>query len=248
MTYQGLLAETTSMIGDRGDRITAYLARPLGAGPFPGVLVIHHLPGWDEATKEIARRFAAHGYVAICPNLHHREGPDLSPDDAAASVRAKGGVSDDQFLGDAAGGIEHLRSLPYSSAKVGVIGYCSGGRQTFLTACKLPVDAAVDCYGALVAMDPPPGFPLQARPLIHLAGDLRCPLLGLFGAEDKMPSPEETRRISDVLEKESKTFEFHTYEGAGHGFFANDRISYRVEAANDGWRRVWEWFGRHLAA
>jgi carboxymethylenebutenolidase len=206
------------------------------------------MPGWDEATREITRRFAAHGYAAICPNLHYRVGPDASPDDAAAAVRAKGGVTDEQFLGDAAGALRYLRSLPYLNGRVGVIGYCSGGRQSFLAACTLQVDAAVDCYGALVATAPAPGFPLQVRPIVHLAGDLRCPLLGLFGEEDRMPAPAETADIAAALERAGKTFEFHTYPDAGHAFFATDRPSYRVAAANDGWRRIWEWFGRHLAA
>ncbi|MFZ0218313.1 MAG: dienelactone hydrolase family protein, partial [Candidatus Dormiibacterota bacterium] len=78
--YEGILAESVSIQGDGGEWISAYLARPLGNGPFPGVLVIHHMPGWDESTKEITRTFAVHGYAAICPNLHHREGPDASPD------------------------------------------------------------------------------------------------------------------------------------------------------------------------
>src|SRR5205807_339886 len=100
-----------------------------GAGPYPGVVVIHHMPGWDEATKEITRRFAAHGHLAICPNLHDREAQGAGPDDAAAAVRARGGVPDERFLGDAAGAVRHLRSMPSSNGKVGVIGYCSGGRQ-----------------------------------------------------------------------------------------------------------------------
>ena len=119
MRYEGLIAETVAVHGHGGDVISAYLARPLGAGPFGGVLVIHHAPAWDEATKEIARRFAHHGYIAICPNLHHRAGPDLSPDDAAAATRAAGGVPDERFLGDAAGAIALVRHLPYSNQKVG---------------------------------------------------------------------------------------------------------------------------------
>ena len=86
--YEGLLAETVPITGHGNDQIGAYLARPLGPGPYPGVIVIHHAPGWDEATKEIARKFAALGYLAISPNLYHRFGPDLAPDDAAAAARA----------------------------------------------------------------------------------------------------------------------------------------------------------------
>jgi carboxymethylenebutenolidase len=244
--YEGMLAETVGIKGHGGDSIVAYLARPLGAGPYPGVLVVHHMPGWDEASKAITRRFASHGYAAIMPHLHYREAPSATPDDAAAAVRAKGGVPDERFLGDAAGAIEYLRSQPNSTGKVGAIGFCSGGRQVFLAACTLDLDAAVDCYGGLVAEEPPPNFPSKARPVIDRAKDMRCPLLGLFGADDQHPAPDEVGRTDEVLTQLNKTHEFHTYQGAGHGFFATDRPMYRVEAANQGWQKVVEWFGRYL--
>jgi carboxymethylenebutenolidase len=245
--YEGMIAENVRITGHGGDRIMAYLARPLGPGPFPGVLVIHHMPGWDEATKEITRRFATRGYAAICPHLHYREGPDAGPDDAAAAARAKGGVPDERFLSDAAGAIDHLRSQPYANGKVGVIGYCSGGRQSFLAACSLDVDAAVDCYGAFIIEAPPASIPLKVTPVIDRAADLRCPLLGLFGVEDSHPSPSEVKQIEETLEKLGKPFEFHSFEGAGHGFFGTDRPMYRVEAARQGWQLIFDWFGRYLA-
>jgi carboxymethylenebutenolidase len=246
VVYDGMLAETVRIVGHGGDQIDAYIARPLGPGPVPGVVVIHHGPGWDEWSKEVTRKFAAHGYAAVCPHLYHRAGPGLSPDDAAAAARAAGGVPDEQFLGDAAGAIAFLRALVYGNGKVGVIGYCSGGRQSFLAACSLPLDAAVDCYGACVVNAPPPGLSFRMAPCVHLADRLACPLLGLFGEDDKMPAPAETAELGKVLEGHRKTFEFHTYPGAGHGFFAVDRPSYRPEAATDGWSKVFVWFGRYL--
>jgi carboxymethylenebutenolidase len=210
--------------------------------------VIHHMPGYDEGTLEITRRFAAHGYLAICPNLYAREAPGADPDDAAAVARAAGGVPDERLVGDVAGAAAHLRSLPGSNGKVGTIGYCSGGRQSFLAAVSLDIDAAVDCYGAFVVGTPPEGSPLQVGPLTDRVGDLRCPLLGLFGAEDKYPSPEQVGELDRLLTEAGKDFEFHTFEGAGHAFFATDRPSYRPEAAKDGWRRIWDFYGRHLGA
>ena len=245
--YEGMLAETVTVTGHNGDDVSAYLARPLGAGRFAGVIVIHHMPGWDEPTKEITRRFAHHGYAAICPNLHHREGPELSPDDAAAAARAHGGVPDEQFLGDAAGALHALRAAPYASGRVGIIGYCSGGRQAFLAACSLPLEAAVDCYGAFVTGTPPPDMPSSMRPIVDRAVDLRCPLLGLFGADDQHPSPEEVAELDAVLTRLGKPHEFHTYPDAGHGFFGTNRAMYRVEAANQGWERIWDFLGRTLA-
>jgi carboxymethylenebutenolidase len=241
-------AETVRITGHQGDEIEAYLARPPGDGPFPGVVVIHHMPGYDEATKQIARTFAANGYTALMPNLHWREAPGASPDDASAAVRAAGGVPDDRLVGDVDGAARFLRGLPSANGRVGVIGYCSGGRQAFLAACRLPLDGAVDCYGAYVVDPPPAGSASTARPVVELAPGLSCPLLGLFGAEDTHPSPDETARLEKELARLGKTFEFHTFQGAGHGFFAAGRPSYRPQAAAEGWERVWDWFGRHLAA
>jgi carboxymethylenebutenolidase len=240
-------AETITIAGHGGDEIEAYLARSLAGEPRGGVVVIHHMPGYDEGTKEIARRFAARGYNALCPNLYSREAPGASPDDAAAAVRAAGGVPDDRLVGDVDGAAKQLRSLENANGRIGVIGYCSGGRQTFLAACSLPVDAAVDCYGAFVVNEPPAGASLTARPILHLAPGLSAPLLGLFGADDSYPGPEETKRLSDELDRLGKPHEFHTYEDAGHAFFAVNRPSYRPKAATDGWERIFAFFGRHLA-
>jgi carboxymethylenebutenolidase len=241
-----LRAETVTIKGHDDDEIEAYLARPLGDEPRGGVVVIHHMPGYDAATKEMVRRFAAHGYAALCPNLYSREAPGADPDDAAATVRAAGGVPDERLVGDVDGAARYLNSLEGANGKIGVIGHCSGGRQTFLAACSLQIDAAVDCYGAFVVNEPPAGMPPTMKPILGLAPQLSCPLLGLFGAEDKFPTPEETAKLSAELDRLGKEHEFHTYENAGHAFFAVDRPSYRVEAAVDGWGKIFDFFGRYL--
>lgn len=244
---ESLIAETVMIKGHGGDEIEAYRVTPSGQDSFGGVVVIHHIPGYDSGTKEITRKFAAHGYAAVMPNLYYREAPGASPDDAAATARAAGGVPDERLVGDVAGAAEHLRGLTGSNGKVGVIGYCSGGRQAFLSACSdIGLDAAVDCYGGAVVRVPQTA-PASFKPLIGLAGNLSCPLLGLFGADDQFPTPEETAELSARLEEDGKEHEFRTFPGAGHAFFAPDRISYRVEAANEGWAKVWDFFGRHLA-
>jgi carboxymethylenebutenolidase len=243
---EALVAKIVILPGRDGVEINAYQAVPDGDGPFPGVLVIHHLPGWDSGTKEITRRFAAHGYNAICPNLYARQGLDVDPDDAAAATREAGGITDEQFLNDAAVALEALRALPTANGKVGVIGYCSGGRHAFLTAVGLPVDAAVDCYGAFVAGSVPEGFPLKVAPLVDRTPQLNCPLLGLFGNDDQFPSPAQVDELEQALKEASKTYEFYRYEGAGHAFFSVDRPAYRPQAAVDGWQRIFDWYGRYL--
>ncbi len=247
MTDESMRAETVRFEGHGGDAVEAYLARPLEGAPAGGVVVIHHMPGYDAGTKEITRKFASQGYLAICPNLYWREAPGASPDDAAAAVRAAGGVPDDRLVGDVGGAAAYLRSLESSNGKVGTIGYCSGGRQSFLAACSLDIDAAVDCYGAFVVAPPPEGLPLKIGPIVHLAEDLRCPLLGLFGADDQYPSATEVKELEEALRSAGKEFDFRVYDGAGHAFFAVDRPAYRPEAAVEGWQAIWEFFGRHLA-
>ncbi|PWI42733.1 dienelactone hydrolase family protein [Streptomyces sp. ICBB 8177] len=243
-----MTAGTVTITSGDGEEIEAYLAHPVDAPHRGGVVVIHHMPGYDRWSKEVVRRFASDGWAALCPNLYSRQAPGASPDDAAAAVRALGGVSDEQLIADVEGAMRHLKSLPGANGKVGVIGHCSGGRQAFLAACSLPLDAAVDCYGAFVAKEPDAGFPLKVKPVLGLAGNLSAPLLGLFGAEDSFPAPDEVAQLAAELERLGKDHEFHTYEGAGHAFFATDRPSYRPEAAVDGWEKIYGFFGRHLSA
>ncbi|OBH22941.1 carboxymethylenebutenolidase, partial [Mycobacterium sp. E1715] len=172
-------AETITITGHGGDEIEAYLATPLAEGTRGGVVWIHHMPGYDRETKEFVRRLAVSGFHAMAPNLYSREAPGASPDDAAAAARAAGGVPDERLVGDVAGAVEHLRSLPGANGRFGVIGHCSGGRHAYLAACSLPFDAAVDCYGAFIVEDPPEGMPKAMKPILQLAPNLSCPLLGL---------------------------------------------------------------------
>ena len=247
MPYEGQIAETVTLRGHQGDLIDAYLARPLGGGRLPGVVVIHHMPGWDGPTKEIARRFAHHGFATLSPNLQFREGK-ATPEENSASVRAAGGMPDDRTMGDVQGAIDYLRALPYLNGKVGVIGYCSGGRQAYLAACTLRgLDAAINCYGGGVVAKAEELTSRQPVAPIDFTKDLQCPLLGLFGVEDTRPSPDDTAKTEAALKQHNKTYEFHTYDNAGHAFFAVDRPHYRQHAAMDGWQKVLTWFGKHLA-
>lgn len=241
-----LSAQTISFPSADGDQIEGFLAQPSDVNEFPGVVLIHHLPGYDQATKEMALKFASQGYAALVPNLYSREAPGAAPDDAAAIVRAQGGVPDDRLVADVEGAARQLRGLAGANGKVGVIGHCSGGRQAFLSACRLQLDAAVDCYGAFVVGTPPPESGLKAQPVVELSPALSCPLLGLFGADDKFPSPSQVAELEAALRAAGKDYEFHSFEGAGHAFFAVNRPSYRVEAANQGWEFVFDFFGRHL--
>ena len=247
MAYEGMIAESVTIQGHQGEYVSAYTARPLGAGPFPGVVLIHHLPGWDELYREMTRKFAHHGYAAISHNLYHRYG-EGAWDDIAAIARADGGVPDDQMVGDTEGATQWLKAQSYVNGKIGVIGSCSGGRQAFLYACKTSsIAAAVDLWGGRVVQaedDRPEKQPVQP---LDMTPDLSCPLLGLFGNDDRAPSPEQVDQHEAELKRLGKDYEFHRYDDAGHGFFYYDRPMYRIEQAVDGWAKVFAFFQKHLA-
>jgi carboxymethylenebutenolidase len=242
-----LRADTITIQGHDDDEIEAYLAMPTDVAACGSIVVIHHMPGYDEGTKEIARKFAANGYAALMPNLYHREAPGASPDDAAATARSRGGVPDERLVGDVKGAMEHLKALPISNGKVASIGYCSGGRQSFLAGCRLPLDGVIDCYGAFVAVDPPSESPLKVKAVIGEVANLSAPLLGLFGAEDQFPTIEQNEMLAAALTKAGKDFTFRTFDGAGHAFFAVDRPSYRPESAVEGWGEIFSFLARAVA-
>lgn len=248
MAYRGTIAETLRFKGHNGDEGDAYYARPTAPGKYPGVVLIHHMPGWDEWITEAVRKLALHGFATIAPHLYFREGAG-SPDDLAARARDKGGVSDEQVVGDAAGAAAFLRARPEANGKVGVIGFCSGGRHSYLVACKLPgiIDACVDCWGGNVVVDDPKLItPLRPVPPIEMTKELACPVLGLFGNEDQNPKPEHVDRLEAALKNAGKAYEFHRYDGCGHAFFNASRVAYRPEQAADGWAKVMAFFNKHL--
>ena len=244
--YEGMIAETITIKGHGGDVINAYLARPLGPGPHPGMVLAHHMPGWDEWYRETARKFAHHGYATISPDLYHRTGHG-TPDDVAARARSEGGADDEVVVGDLAASMDYLRSLPSSSGKIGAFGTCSGGRHVLLAASRVTgFDAVVDCWGGRVVMSEAELTPKTPVAPIDYTADLSCPVLGLFGEEDGSPSPEQVALHEEALKRHGKEYEFHMYAGAGHGFFYYDRALYCQEQAVDGWQKIFVFLAKHL--
>ncbi len=241
-------AHITIRSGD-GEEIDGYYARPEGEGPFPGVVVVQHIFGVDEWIMEVCRRFAHNGYMAVAPNLYSRIGSLGSGpvEDLAATLRARGGLNDEVVLQDLQGSIDTLRGRSDCTGKVGLIGFCLGGRLSYLAACRLPtLAAAVDCWGGGVAPDPrQPGNPPGVPP-IDFTERMQVPLLGLFGNDDQRPDPAEVDRTEAALKSLGKTYEFHRYDGAGHGFFNWANIAYRQQQATEGWSQVWDFFDRYL--
>ena len=242
----GIVAGVSLMTGGSGDQIHTYIARPDGAGPYPGVVMTHHLPGWDEFYREFARRFAEHGFIAIVPNLYEQFGHG-TPDDVAAAARGAGGISDASVMADAEAALNVVKAMPSSNGKVGVIGTCSGGRHALLVASRVPGFSAVaDLWGANVVVPPERLTPQQPEAVIDMTPDLNVPLIGLFGNDDMNPSPEQVDQHEQALKDNGKTYVFYRYDGAGHGFFYYHTPAYRQQAAMDGWNKVEDFFHQNL--
>jgi carboxymethylenebutenolidase len=245
----GLAAEVITLPGGNDDEIHAWVARPTGEGAdgtLPGVVAVHHMPGWDEFYREFSERLARHGYFVICPNLYERFG-NGTPGDIAARARSQGGVPDDSVVADCEAALTWLKAQPVSSGKAGIIGTCSGGRHALLAASRVAgFDAVADLWGGGVVMAKEDLS--EARPVapIDYTADLAAPLLGLFGNDDRHPTPGQVDQHEEELKRHGKQYEFHRYDGAGHGFFYYHTPMYRPEQAMDGWEKVLSFFGQHL--
>ncbi len=244
--YEGMIAETVMIPKKDGGYVRGYWSRPLGNGPYPGIVLIPHMPGWDEFCREAARRFTQHGYSVICPNLYEEFGHG-TPAEVAKKAMEAGGASDDEVMENTASALSFLHNQANSNGKAGVIGMCSGGRHTFLAACTVEgVDAAVDCWGGGVVTPPEKLTPKRPVAPIDYAENLQCPLLGIFGNEDVSPTKEEVDILEARLKELGKEYEFHRYDGAGHGMWYYHSPMYRQEAAMDGWNKTLAFFDKHL--
>ncbi len=242
----GMVAGVSRITGGGGNEIHAYIARPDGPGPYPGVVLMHHLPGWDEFYREFSRRFADHGFIAICPNLYEQFGHGTA-DDVTARARGEGGVADDSVVADAEAARDWVTSQPTSNGKVGIIGTCSGGRHAVLVASRVQGFGAVaDLWGGRVVMPPEQLSERQPVAPIDYVGGLSAPLIGLFGNDDQSPSPAEVDQHEAALQQNGKSYIFHRYDSAGHGFFYYHTPNYRPQQAMDGWNKVEDFFNQHL--
>jgi carboxymethylenebutenolidase len=223
--------------GHGGDAIDGFLARPAGAGPWPGVVVAHEVFGLTDHIRDMARRLAAEGFAALAPDLWTRDRGGAFPAGETDLARLKAFVEtvpDARITGDLAAAALHLRSRPeVRRDAVGVAGFCMGGIYAFHLACEPgAVQACVDFYGRL-RYDAP--SPLHPKGNLDRVGELRCPFLGVFGAMDNLIP------LKDVLAlKESLGGRGHViaYPRAGHAFLNDTRPSYREEEAKDAWRRA----------
>lgn len=236
-------------IDANGHAMPAYRAAPAGKTGLPVVLVLSEIFGVHEYIADVARRFARAGYLAIAPELFVRQGDAQSYGEVArlmSEVIAK--VPDEQVMGDLDATVRWAGANGGDTRRLGVTGFCWGGRQTWLYAAHNPqVKAAVAWYGRLV------GTPsaLSPRHPLDIAAKLHAPVLGLYGGEDTGIPLDTVEKMKAALAEgnaAAKASSFVVYPGAPHAFHADYRPSFRQEAAEDAQRRAFEWFKRHGVA
>jgi len=217
----------------------AFLARPTGPGKYPAVIVVMEAFGLNDHIKDVASRIAAEGYVALAPDMYYRE-PNavVGYDQLPEAIRLMTSLRDDTIVADMAATVSYLQSQDFvRSDRIGVTGFCMGGRISFLTACKISgIKAAAPFYGGGIGG------------LLEQAPKITCPLLLFFGDQDPFIPNQEVTTIKSTLAKLNKTAEVVVYPGAPHGFFCNERDSYRPDAAKDAWERLKAFFKKHLAS
>jgi len=232
-----------------GDTIKGYLARPSQPGRNPGIVVIHEAFGLVEHIRDLVRRFANIGYNALAPDLYTRAGGPSNPDDINTVFPVMFGLPDAQAVQDLEAAAAHLRGLSGATAKVGAIGFCSGGRQTLLFACSSnKVDAAVDCWGGFIHRATPDAETTPARPtpVMNLVDRLSCPLFAVFGEEDQNPTVAQSEELRTRAQRAGKDVTIKVYKNAGHAFLADYRPSYREQPAQELWSDAVAFFDKHL--
>ncbi|HYN84081.1 MAG TPA: dienelactone hydrolase family protein [Pyrinomonadaceae bacterium] len=229
----GVTSETVSYASAGGVSISAYMSAPQAKGRRPAVVVIHENRGLNDHIRDVARRFAAAGYVALAPDILSRKGGTASmasPDKAREALMA---LPPEDALTDLKAGLAYLdRHARVKSGRLGSVGFCWGGARSFLLATEAErLRAAVVFYGSA----PPP----EKLPQV------RVPVLGLYGETDTRIT-SQVPEVAAALKKAGKKFDYKIYDGAGHAFFNDTGERYNPEAAKDAWARTLDFFGKHL--
>jgi carboxymethylenebutenolidase len=234
------------MIAVAGGEMPTYYARPLGAGPFPMVLVNEEIFGVHDYIKDVCRRFAKLGYVAVAPEIYFREGDITKVTDMGQLIgQFISKAPDARVLADLDAAVAWAAANKGDAGRMGVTGFCRGGRNTWMYAAhsKLP-KAAVAWYGPVAGGT----SPIQPKVVLDIAAEINCPLLGLYGGQDGSIKVDDVQAAAAKARAAGKTVEIVIYPDAPHGFHADYRPSYRPADAADGWARLQAWFKKYGVA
>lgn len=230
--------------------IPAYRAMPASGGPFPVVLVVQEIFGVHEHIKDVCRRFAKLGYFAVAPELYARQGDVSKLSNIQDILKIVMQVPDAQVLSDLDAAMNWAGKTGKGDvSRLGITGFCWGGRIVWLYAAHQPkLKAAVAWYGSLVPRADRPPTPLQPKQPIDVAGQLKAPVLGLYGEADQGIPVETVEKMRAALKAAGSPSEIILYPNAPHAFHADYRPSYRKEPAEDGWKRLLAWFKKYGVA
>ena len=236
------ITSTTVQLNTSDGKMEAYESRPKGGGARPGIIVLMEAFGVNSHIKDVTERVAREGYVAIAPDLYHRESERLvSYKDMGKAVEIMKRLQDPKVMDDVGAAIAHLKSQGYvKQGAIGVTGFCMGGRLTYLTAAhhNKDIKAAVPFYGG--------GIPAGKPSPLDRTGEITCPITLFFGGKDPLIPQEHVDKINQTLKDQKKNFSLKLYPEATHGFFCNERESYHPESAKDAWEKTKSFFAQHL--
>ncbi len=231
------------MIPVTGGQMPTYYARPAGAGPFPVVLVNEEIFGVHDYIKDVCRRLAKLGYVAVAPEIYFREGDITKVTDMGQLIgQFISKAPDDRVMADLDAAVAWAEANKGDARRLGVTGFCRGGRNTWMYAAHNPtLKAAVAWYGPIGGQT----TAIQPKTVMDIAAEIRCPLLGLYGAQDTGIKIDDVQAAAAKAKAAGKTVEIVIYPDAPHGFHADYRPSYRPADAADGWTKLQAWFKKY---
>jgi len=222
-----------------GQDMKVYVCVPEGKGPFPAVVVIQHQGGVDEFMEEMTQRVASAGYVGVAPDLYHRDPPDCKDDGPTRRERLR----DVTVIQDVNATVDFLKGhRGVDGERLAIVGFCMGGRVSYLMAAANPSFKAASAYYGGNIMRPWGEGPSP----FDRSSEIHCPLIGLFGEEDANPSPADMRKLDAELTRLGKVHEFHSYPGANHAFMNRRGNRYHAEADRDSWPKTLAFFEKHL--
>jgi carboxymethylenebutenolidase len=242
--------EFDELSGQQGQDMATYVSHPPPSGgtSFPAIIVIMEAFGVTSHIEKICDGFAEQGYAAVAPALYHREHPNpklgYGDEDAPARTRYMEALRDDELVEDINVTIDYLQNrwARTRGQKIGIVGYCVGGRITYLAATSChSLSAASVYYGGRILV-PFGGGPAP----IDLTSQIRIPVMGNFGAQDANPTPDDVAQIEARLKEAGVTYDFKMYPDAGHGFNCNERGSYHEASAQDALERTLGWFDKYV--